>query len=755
MLPLLPFLSAGKKGNGRISHEDMQGKTAFFMTTAPLVSPSRTEAPVPYKDATQPIEVRVEDLLSRMTLQEKADQICQSVLQDFNPNNLQSESAQKIRPTYGSYIYFADVPARNAVQKLALEQSRLGIPAVFGADVIHGCFLTFPIPLAQACAWDPGLVRRSCSFAASEARRAGVDWTFSPMLDVTFDPRWGRIAEGYGESPHAVSVFASAAVEGYQGKTLDSPDTVACTLKHFAAYGASEGGRDYAYTDVSPVRLWEIYLPPHEAGVKAGAASIMSSFNDLNGVPLTANRYMLTEVLRNRWEFKGVVVTDWNAVSQLVEQGFAVDGREGLKLSINAGIDIDMTSYLATNHLAELVQSGEVPLERVDEAVKRILGLKFALGLFEHPYTDEDNKISVERLNEGKKMAEDLAEQSLVLLKNEGNILPISPQTKRIALIGPVAADKSEVLGSWRYAAEVSRTVSIEQGLREALPSHTSLKSEPGCAFNDDNRDGFAAAVKLARQSDLVILCLGEMAHMSGENASRSSLRLPGVQEELAQAIAETGRPVVLVISSGRPVELQRLEPKMNAILSIWQPGARTGSAVAKILLGLRNPSGRLAVSWPRSSGQIPIFHNMHLRARGDSSQGAYQDILTTPQYEFGYGLSYTTFNYSPIVLASDTVTPGGELTAEITVTNTGKVEGSETVFWFINDPAASITQPIKELKHFEKASIPAGSSRVFRFVIKPERDLAFRDGEGNSILEPGVINLMAGGQKNSFRVEK
>jgi beta-glucosidase len=731
------------------------GNSFLAVLTAAFTLMSAHAAEPLYKDASKPIDARVEDLLARMTIQEKADQICQSVIGDFNPNNPQKAGDVKVRPAYGSYIYFVDVPTRNAVQKMAMEQTRLGIPAMFGSDVIHGCFLTFPIPLAQACAWNPELVRHSCSYVASEARRAGVDWVFAPMIDVTFDPRWGRIAEGFGESPYGASVFAAAAVKGLQGETLDCLDTVACTLKHFVAYGASEGGRDYSYTDVSPVRLWQAYLPPYEAAVKAGASAIMSSFNDLNGVPVTANHYLLTDVLRKRWGFKGVVVTDYGAVSQLVDQGYATDGREGLKLAVNAGVDIDMMTYNSTNHLAGLVQAGDVSQQRVDEAVGRILRMKFALGLFDHPYRAKGEKLSAERLKEGEKLAEDLAAQSLVLLKNEDSTLPVSGQTQRIALIGPLAADKVEVLGAWTYASDTRRTISIEQGLRAALPSNVSLKKERGCDFNDDKRDGFAAAVELAKQSDLIILCLGERALMSGENASRGALKLPGVQEELALALAETGKPVVLVISSGRPLELQRLEPKMKAILSIWQPGTKTGSAVAGILSGQINPSGRLAVTWPHSSGQIPIFHNMHIRARGDGPQGAYQDIPTSPLYEFGHGLSYTTFRYGPITLQSATVKPGGELVAEVTVTNTGKVEGSETAFWFINDPVASITQPIRELKFFEKAAIPAGASRVFRFVIQPERDLAFRNGEGDSILESGVINLMVGGQKTSFRVVK
>jgi beta-glucosidase len=711
--------------------------------------------PARYKDPRLSVEERVEDLLARMSEQEKADQICQSVVTDFNPNNPKSADPNKSRTPYGSYILFANenLAVRDDIQKLAVEKTRLGIPAIFGADVIHGCFLTFPIPLAQACSWDPELARRSCSFAAAEARRIGIDWVFSPMIDIAIDPRWGRIAEGYGESPYGASVFAVGAVKGYQGATLNSPDTVACTLKHFVAYGASEGGRDYSYTDVSPVRLWELYLPPYEAAVKAGAASIMSSLNDLNGVPLTANHYLLTDVLRQQWGFKGVVVTDWGAISQLVHQGYAADGVQGLKASINAGVDIDMLTYLSTSHLVKLVKDGEVPAARVDEAVRRILRMKFALGMFEHPYAAGREKLSQARKEEGEQIAEALAEQSLVLLKNDG-ALPVSRQAKRIALIGPLAADKQHVLGSWRCAANPAKTVSLEEGLRKALPAGTVLETRTGCDIEGEDRGGIAAAVTLAKQSDLVILCLGEAAKMSGENASRSSLRLPGLQEELALAIAQTGKPVVLLLSSGRPLEIGRLEPKMNAIVSIWQPGTKTGTAVANVLLGNCNPSGRLAVTWPRSNGQIPIFHNMHQRARGNTSQGAYQDIPTTPQYEFGYGLSYTTFRYSPITLTAASVKPDGELTAEVTVTNAGAREGSETVFWFINDPVASISQPIKELKHFEKAAIPAGASRTFRFTIQPRRDLSFRDGQGNVVLEPGVIRLMAGSKTASFNVE-
>lgn len=734
----------------------MQSKIAIFLFLISLPAALEAADTTPaYKDPAKSVDARVEDLLARMTPQEKADQMTMSVLLDSNANNVKQAGLPRVEATFGSYIYSPDVKGRNAAQKLAMEKSRLGIPAAFGSDVIHGCFLTLPIPVAQACSWNPELVQRGYSYAASEARRQGTDWVFAPMIDVTDDPRWGRIAEGFGESPYGASVFTVAAVNGYQGKTLDSPDTVACTLKHYAVYGAAEGGRDYSYTDVSPVRLWEMYLPPYEAGVKAGASSVMSSFNDLDGVPVTANHYMLTEVLRDRWGFKGVVVTDWNAVAQLMDQGYAANGRDALKLSVNAGIDVDMVSYLATKSLPELMQSGEVTQQRVDDSVRRILRMKFALGLFEHPYTTPGDGVTPERRQEGEQIAEDLAEQSQVLLKNDGGILPLSPRVKKIALIGPMAADKSEVLGAWAYAAQRNRTITIERGLREALPPGVTLQTERGCDIEDGKRDGFAAAVALAKKSDLVILCLGERAIMSGENASRSSLKLPGAQEELALAVAETGKPVVLLVSSGRPVELQRLEPKMQAILALWQPGTMTGSAVAKLLTGQINPSGRLSVTWPRSAGQIPIYHDMHPRARHESDMGNYKDAPTTPQWEFGYGLSYTTFSYSPIRLDENKVTQDGKLTAEVTVTNTGRKDGAETVFWFIHRPVASITQPIKELKYFEKASIPAGGSRVFRFAIEPARDLSFRDGQGNPILEPGDIDLMTGNQKASFQLEK
>ncbi|MDD2763526.1 MAG: glycoside hydrolase family 3 N-terminal domain-containing protein [Opitutaceae bacterium] len=700
----------------------------------------------PYRRPDLPVDQRVADLLSRMTLEEKIDQLHQCGVGDANPNNL-IQRADELRATYGSFMTAGDLALRNALQRRAVEQTRLGIPAIFGADVIHGYRTIFPIPLAQACAWDADLLRHACRSAAESARADGLDWTFAPMVDHGVDPRWGRIAETFGESPYAGSVFAAAAVTGYQ----EGPQGIAACLKHYVGYGASEGGRDYSSTEIAPQRLWEMHLPPFEAGVRAGALTVMSAFNDLNGVPASANHYTLTEVLRQRWGFQGFVVSDWGAVQQLIQQGYAADEADAAQLALLAGVDLDMADGLYRQHLAGLIAAGRVPLAAVDEAVSRILRVKFERGLFEQPFVAPSALTGAAPTPAQLDLAEEFAARAMVLLKNTG-VLPLGPEVRRLALIGPLATDQAALLGSWAQQGRAAEVASIEAGLRERLPAGVSLRGAPGCPIEGGGREGFDAAVALARESDAVVLCLGESAGMSGENASRSTLRLPGLQEELALVVAAAGKPVVLLVVSGRPVELAAVEPKMAAILAVWQPGTRGGAAVADLLLGRRNPSGRLSVTWPRTSGQIPIYHNMRPRAR-TGKEGAYQDIDTSPLYEFGHGLSYTTFAYGPIRLARPTVKPGETLTAEVTVTNTGKRDGIETVLWFIRDPAASITRPLKDLKHFESASIAAGASRGFRFEIDPARDLSFPDADGHRIIEPGEIILFAGPETARFNV--
>lgn len=707
----------------------------------------------PYRRAELPLETRVSDLLNRMTVAEKIDQLHLCGLGDANPNNLE-QRADEFRPTYGSFIVGGPaetlLAVRNTLQRRAVEESRLGIPALFASDVIHGYRAILPIPLAQACSWDPALVERGCAQAAAEARAHGIDWTFAPMVDHCVDPRWGRIAETFGESPYAASVFAMAAVRGFQGAQLGGPDSVVACLKHYVGYGASEGGRDYVYTEISPQSLWENHLPPFAAGVQAGARSVMSAFNDLNGVPTSANPYTLTEVLRHRWRFTGVVVSDWASVAQLINQGYAANGAEAVQKALAAGVDIDMASGLYRLHAAELVAAGQLDQSTLDEAVRRVLRLKFELGLFEHPYA-EANVLTGAAPNAAQlALAEEFAAKSIVLLKNDGR-LPLA-SIQRLALVGPLAVVGGPLLGCWAQQGRWQETPSIAEALRERLPAGVELIVEEGCSIQGSPADDLSCALDAVNRADLTVLCVGEEGWMSGENASRTTLRLAGRQEELIRSVLAAGKPVVLVIVSGRPIDIHEFEPKLNAVVAAWGGGSRAAAAISDILLGRRNPSGRLAVTWPRTAGQIPLYHHMRPRARtGD--EGTYRDLPTTPLYEFGHGLGYTTFSYGPLRLDRTEVAKDGRLTAEVTVTNTGGREGTETVFWFIRDPAASITRPLKELKHFEQATLAPGASRVFRFELEAARDLAYPDADGNRILEPGDIILIAGGRSACFRV--
>ncbi|MFZ5496470.1 MAG: glycoside hydrolase family 3 N-terminal domain-containing protein [Verrucomicrobiota bacterium] len=718
------------------------------------VAPAMPADLPPYRRADLPIEERIADLLGRMTPGEKLDQLHQCGLGDTNPNNL-AQRTDELRASYGSFIVGGPpetlLATRNAVQRRAVEESRLGIPALFAADVIHGYRAITPTPLAQACAWDPALVERACAQAAAEARAHGIDWTFAPMADHCVDPRWGRIAETFGESPHAASVFSAAAVRGFQGAQPGGPGSVAACLKHYVGYGASEGGRDYVYTEISPQALWERHLPPFEAGVRAGARSVMSAFNDLNGVPASANPDTLTEILRRRWGFTGVVVSDWAAVAQLVNQGFAADGTEAAQKALAAGVDIDMSSGLYRQHGADLLATGRLKQADVDEAVRRVLRLKFELGLFERPYAEANALTGTAPNATQLAFAEEFAARSMVLLKNDG-VLPLTG-ARHIALVGPLAVAGGPLLGCWAQQGKWQETPSIADALRERLPAGVKLTVEAGCSIQGDPKDDLAPALAAARKADLTVLCVGEEGWMSGENASRTTLRLAGRQEELVRGVLAAGKPVVLVIVSGRPIDIHEFEPRLHAVVAAWGGGSRAGAALADILLGKRNPSGRLAVTWPRTAGQVPLYHNMRPRAR-TGTDGEYKDFPTTPLYEFGHGLAYTTFSYSPLRLDRTEVGKDGRLTAEVTVTNTGPREGIETVFWFIRDPAASITRPLKELKHFEQAALAPGASRVFRFVIEPARDLAYPDADGRPVLEPGEIILTAGVHSAPFRVQ-
>lgn len=699
----------------------------------------RAEVP-PYRQASLPVEERVEDLLARMTLQEKILQLNQYTLgRNDNPNDRNAVNTQ-LPPEIGSLIYMGSGPEmRNRMQRRAMEETRLGIPILFAYNTVHGFRTIFPIPLAQACSWNPRLVEAACVEAARETRLTGIEWTFAPMVDVARDGRWGRIAEGFGEDVHANAVFCAAAVRGFQGTTLADTLRIAACLKHYVGYGASLGGRDYVPTEISRQTLWDTYLPPFEAGVRAGAATLMSSFNDISGTPATANGYTLTEILKKRWKHDGFVVSDWDAILQLVHQGRAAGRREAARLAFLAGVEMDMTDNCYRDHLGELIAAGEVEPGRLDDAVRRVLRLKFRLGLFERPYVPERPEKERFLRPEALTLADSLAAESCVLLKNETRILPLAPGC-RIAVIGPLADAREHLLGSWCGRGEARDVTTLYDGLCAEFGAE-QVRYARGCDFNGDDRSGFPEAVAAAREAQVVVLCLGERRQWTGENASRATLALPPIQEELARTLSEVGKPIVLLLSNGRPLELCRLEPLCAGILEIWQPGTAGGKPVAGLLSGRLNPSGRLAVTFPRTTGQIPIYYNQRRKARPD--QGAYLDLPDTPMYPFGHGLSYAEFRYGEIRQVS--VEP---LVLELTVTNTSSRDGAESLLWYVSDPVCSITRPVRELKHFEKRLIRAGDSETFRFEVDPLRDLGFVDETGRRFLEPGEYWIQAGPQK-------
>ena len=712
--------------------------------THSLSSKDKKSIPL-YKDAKAPIEKRIDDLISRMTLEEKILQLNQYTLGRNNNVNNVGEEVKKVPSEIGSLIYFDINPElRNSMQKKAMEESRLGIPIIFGYDAIHGFRTIYPISLGQACSWNPGLVEQACAVSAQEARMSGVDWTFSPMIDVARDPRWGRVAEGYGEDPYTNGVFAAASVRGYQGDDMSAENRMAACLKHYVGYGASEAGRDYVYTEISAQTLWDTYLLPYEMGVKAGAATLMSSFNDISGVPGSANPYIMTEILKKRWKHDGFIVSDWGAVEQLKNQGLAATKKDAARYAFNAGLEMDMMSHAYDRHLKELVEEGKVTMAQVDESVRRVLRVKFRLGLFERPYTPVTNEKDRFFRPQSMAVAAQLAAESMVLLKNDNQILPLTNK-KKIAVVGPMAKNGWDLLGSWCGHGKDTDVEMLYDGLTAEFGGDAELRYAMGCKPQGNDRSGFAGALDVARWSDVVIVCLGGMLTWSGENASRSTIALPQIQEELVKELKEAGKPVILVLSNGRPLELNRMEPLCDAILEIWQPGINGARSMAGILSGRINPSGKLAMTFPYSTGQIPIYYNRRKSGRGH--QGFYKDITSDPLYPFGHGLSYTEFKYGTVTPSATKVKRGDKLSAEVTVTNTGARDGAETVHWFISDPYCSITRPVKELKHFEKQFIKAGETKTFRFDIDLERDFGFVNEDGKRFLEAGEYHILVQGQ--------
>ncbi len=722
----------------------------MFLVTETLIAQKQNEKPV-YKDAKAPVEERVEDLVSRMTLEEKVQQLNQLLLgKNNNPNNL-GRRVERVPAEVGSLIYYSTDPVfRNIVQRKAMEESRLGIPIIFGYDVIHGFKTVYPISLAQACSWNTELAKQACSVAASEARLSGVDWTFSPMIDVSRDGRWGRVAEGYGEDPYVNSVFAVASVEGYQGDDMSSMNSVAACLKHYVGYGASEGGRDYVYTEISKQTLWDTYLPPFEAGVKAGAATLMSSFNDISGIPASANHYTLTEILKEKWGHDGFVVSDWWAVMQLERQGIAASRAEATQKAFEAGIEMDMTDKYYEKYLEKLVQEGKVSEERLNDAVKRVLRVKFRLGLFDNPYVPEKSEEKRFLLPENLKKVEKLAEESIVLLKNKDNVLPLK-KSLRIGLIGPMVGGKEHMLGSWWAHGEDNDVTGILEAMQAEFGAE-NISPAKGCDFEGEDASGFAEAVELANKSDVLVLCLGEKRTWSGENASRSTLALPQIQEGLVAELAKLEKPLVVLLTNGRPLDLSSIEPYADAIVEMWQPGVVGGTPVSKVLSGKVNPSGKLAMTFPYSTGQVPIYYNMRPSSR--PKHGKYQDIPTEPLYEFTYGLSYTEFEYGEIKVNTEKFKQEDKVSLEIEVKNIGQRDGQETVHWFISDPVCSISRPVKELKFFEKKLIKAGETVVFKFELEPLKDLGFVNSKGDKFIESGDYYIIVKDNKIKLNLE-
>lgn len=693
---------------------------------------------------TRDMEVQIDILLSKMTLTEKIGQMAQ-----FSGTNAQYESMIR-EGKIGSLLNVAGATEVNHLQKIAVEESRLGIPLIIGLDVIHGYRTIFPIPLAASTSWDTALIRQSTEIAAKEAASAGINWTFAPMVDIARDPRWGRIAEGAGEDPFLGAAIARSQVLGFQGKSLSDPLTLVACAKHYVGYGAAEGGRDYNTADFSERTLRETYLPPFKAAVDAGVGTLMSSFNEIGGLPASANQHTLREILKDEWQFDGFVVSDWNSLGELIPHGIAKNRLEAGVKGLIAGVDMDMEGSCYTGDLETLVTNGMLSGKLIDDAVRRILRIKYKLGLFDHPYIDTRYEKELILKKDHVQLALQLARESIVLLKNENNILPInSKKLKSIALIGPLADDADAPLGAWRCQGKSEDVVTVREALEQKLSKNINIVYAKGCDVKGDSRAGFQKALKAVNQADVVIMVMGESADMSGEAASRADLNLPGIQEELIDSIAATKKPIILVLMNGRPLTLTNVESKVSAIVETWHLGIQHGNAVAEVLVGEYNPSGKLTATFPRSVGQIPIYYNSKNTGRPTSPHyrfsSKYIDTPSSPLYPFGYGLSYTTFKYSDTKVLQNRLTVQDELIVSVNVKNTGNWDGTEVVQLYIRDIVASVTRPVKELKGFQRVNLKAGEEKNVQFRL-PVNDLGFYDINMNYNAEPGEFQVMVGG---------
>jgi beta-glucosidase len=701
----------------------------------------------------------IADLIAKMTLDEKVGQLnlLTSNWESTGPTMRDSYKEDVRAGRVGAIFNAYTAKYTRELQALAVEGTRLKIPLIFGYDVIHGHRTIFPISLGEAASWDLQAIEKSARISAIEASAEGIHWTFSPMVDIARDARWGRISEGSGEDVYLGSLIAKARVRGYQGDDLSRPDTILATAKHFAAYGAAQAGRDYHTVDISERTLRDVYLPPFKAAADAGAATFMTSFNEYDGVPASGSRYLLTDVLRDKWGFKGFVVTDYTSINEMVPHGYSKDLKQAGEQAINAGVDMDMQGAVYMENLAKSVTEGKVDIKRIDAAVKAILEMKYRLGLFEDPYryADEAREKATIYKPEFLEAARDVARKSIVLLKNKDNALPLAASAKSIAVIGPLGNSKEDMIGSWSAAGDrKTRPVTLLEGMQARAPKGTSVAFAKGASYDfaaEGKTEGFAEAIALAQKSDVIIAAVGEHWNMTGEAASRTSLDLPGTQQALLEELKKTGKPIIVVLMSGRPNSIGWADANADAILEAWYPGTMGGHAIADVLYGDYNPSAKLPVTFPRNVGQVPIHYDMkntgrpiELGAPGAKYVSRYLDTPNTPLYPFGYGLSYTSFAYSPVTLDKAKIRPGEKLTASVTVTNSGARAGEEVVQLYVRDLVGSVTRPVKELKGFEKVMLKKGEKRTIRFTLT-DADLAFTRQDMSWGSEPGQFKLWVG----------
>jgi beta-glucosidase len=714
--------------------------------------------------AQQGIENKITALMSQMTLDEKIGQLNQYT-GDREATGPVSKSGNKLQDIkdgkIGSMLNIRGVKDTRELQEAAM-QSRLKIPLLFGQDVIHGYRVTFPIPLAEAASWDLAAIEKSARVAGTEAAASGIHWTFAPMVDIARDPRWGRVMEGAGEDPYLGSLIAKARIIGFQGKGLGNTDAVMACVKHFAAYGAAIGGRDYNSVDMSMRTLWEVYLPPFKAALDAGAATFMNSFNDINGTPATGNSYLQRDILKGKWKFDGFVVSDWNSIGEMVAHGYAKDKSEAADFAIHAGSDMDMESRSYTSSLSALVKSGKVDVSLIDDAVRRILRKKYELGLFDDPFRFSNEEREKKTLNKPEFIAasRDVARKSIVLLKNQNGLLPLSKDVKSIALIGPLVKAEADMKGFWSTDWDnKDHIVSLYEGMQKQAGNAKLLYAQ-GCDVSDTSKTMFAEAVQTAKNADVVVIAVGEHADMSGESKSRSNIHLPGVQEELIKAIQGTGKPVIVLVMAGRPLVFNWTADNIPAIVYTWWLGSEAGNAIADVLYGKYNPGGKLPMTFPQSEGQIPLYYNYMSTGRPskDNAKSQYStgyiDLTKKPAYAFGYGLSYTTFEYSDLKFSKDSLRTDEQIEVSFTLKNTGKYAGEEVAQLYLQDVVAQPLRPVKELKDFQKVALKPNETKKITFLISKDK-LSFYNDNLDKITQPGQFNLFIGSASNDIRLQK